>query len=160
MLKSVRSLLYLLTVTLLALPMMAEDDASEAPKAFLKEGDIERFIETFPKMVAELEELDEEYENISDPSMAQTLMAHAEFRKVLEEYEWDEESYLHKLTAITSGYALVRIEAELAEVPAEQRAMMQAMLGSQLQSQFSVHPDDLALVREHWEKLERFFEEL
>lgn len=135
-------------------------EADDAPKAVLKKGDIEHFIETYPKLVAEIEALGEDFDDIEDPTAAQALFANAKFQSILEKYKWEQESYVLKLSAITSGFAVVKIEAELAKLPEEQRAMMRSMLGAQMTQQFSVHPDDIAIVREHFDTLDAFFESL
>lgn len=152
-----RIILSLVSFILAGLSVHAEESA--APIALLKAGDIQRFIETMPKMIKELKQMGESYENIQDPNAAQAMMANKKVQSILEKYNWDQNEYTQKLTAIAGGYAMVRMEAELANIPEQQRAMMKAMMGAQMSQMFSVHDSDIALVRKHVDALTKFFDE-
>ncbi len=54
---------------------------------------------------------------------------------------------------------MVRMEAELANLPEQQREMMKSMVGAQMSQMFSVHEADIALVRKHVDALNKFFDE-
>ncbi|GAB5560462.1 MAG: hypothetical protein SynsKO_21090 [Synoicihabitans sp.] len=138
---------------------LAQAEEASAPVPQLKAGDIERFIDTMPKMVKELQKLGASYENIQDPSAAQAMMANEKVQAILKKYKWDQHEYTRKLTAIAGGYAMVRMEAELANLPEQQRAMMKSMMGAQMAQMFVVHESDIALVRKHVDALTKFFDE-
>lgn len=152
-----RVILSVVSFLMAGLLVQAEEPA--APIAQLKAGDIQRFIETMPKMIKELKQMGAKYENIQDPNAAQAMMANEKVQSILKKYNWDQNEYTRKLTAIAGGYAMVRMEAELANLPEQQRAMMKSMMGAQMAQMFAVHESDLALVKKHAAALTKFFDE-
>jgi len=128
------------------------------PVAQLQPGDIEHFLETYPKMVAQLKALGSKYEGLKNPSAMQAALANDEVKSLLERYDWTTESFLAKLTTIASAYGSVRIQAELANLPEDQRAMVASMMGAQMNNLITVHPHDLALVKKHQKQLQAFFD--
>lgn len=154
--KSLRSS-FVLVAALFVSPMVVMAEA-EGPVAQLKAGDVKHFLESFPKMIADLKELGDQYGDIEDPTAIQAIMASDEVQSVMQRYGWDQETYLQKVTAIAGGYAAVRLEEELANLPEEQRAMVKQMMGAQMPQLMMVHPNDVKLVRQHRAALDAFFE--
>ena len=152
---SLRSGFLLLTI-LVCLPFVSAEEAT-TPAAQLKSGDIERFMETFPKMVGDLKKMGSDFGEIESPSMVMAMMANEKVQDVLTRYGWDKEDYVRKLTAIVGGYASVKMDAELAALPEEQRAMVKSMMSSQMPQLLSVHPSDVSLVQQHKAALDTFF---
>ena len=113
--KSLRSS-FVLVAALFVSPMVVMAEA-EGPVAQLKAGDVKHFLESFPKMIADLKELGDQYGDIEDPTAIQAIMASDEVQSVMQRYGWDQETYLQKVTAIAGGYAAVRLEEELANLP-------------------------------------------
>ena len=128
------------------------------PEARLESGDIEHFLETYPKMVSQLKALGKKYEGLEDPTNMQAVVANKEVRDILERYDWTTESFLSKLTTIASAFGAARVQAEMANLPAEQRAMIESMMGSQMPDLMTVHPDDLARVKKHMKRLQALFD--
>ncbi len=133
-------------------------EKAKVPPAQLKAGDIEHLLETYPKMVSQLKALGKKYENLNNPTALQAALANQEVQAVLARYDWTTEGFLSKLTTIASAYGSAMMQAELAKMPAEQRAMMESMMGGQMPDLMTVHPDDMALVQKHMAKLRVFFD--
>ena len=129
-----------------------------APVARLKAGDVKHVVDTMPKMVADLKKLGAEYENVSDPTAIQSVLANEKAQEILARYGWSQNDYLVKITAIASAYGAVRLQDELAQFPEEQRAMMESMVGMQMGQLIQAHPDDIKLVRKHKAALDKFFD--
>lgn len=119
---------------------------------------MKHFVDTIPKMVADLKKLGAEYENVSDPTAIQSVLANEKAQKILVRYGWSQNDYLVKITAIASAYGAVRLQDELAQFPEEQRAMMESMVGMQMGQLIQAHPDDIKLVRKHKAALDKFFD--
>lgn len=157
----------------------AEDD----PVPVLKKGDVERFIDSFPKLVEELERLGMKYDaEEGDYSLPEAIQANAEFRATLIKYGWDEGFFL-KMQTIFMGYTAIVYKKEMANVapqiaeaikeiestPGLSEAMKKQMIermkasqkmmeGGQAGMQTSVHEDDLALIRPKIPDLKKLFE--
>lgn len=143
--------------TILPSFMWAQAGATTTPpKAVLKEGDIERFMETYPKLEAEFEALDGEWEDADFATALSALEANAEVQAILDRYGWDA-AFFSKLEVIVRSMALLEIEAQLAELPEGQRAMAERMMAGQLGA-LEVHSDDLAEVRSKRTELTAFFD--
>ena len=153
-----RSCLLLVAACLCCLPFVSAEEEAAAPVAQLKAGDVERFVDSFPKMVSDLKKMGAEFGDIENPSMVQAMVANEKVQEVLERYGWNQDDYVRKLTAIVGGYAAVRMDEELAALPEEQRAMVKSMMGAQMPQLLAVHPSDVALVKRHKAALETFFE--
>ena len=153
---SSRIILSVVSFLLAGLLLQAEDSAG--PVAQLKSGDIQRFIQTMPQVMKDLKQMGASYENIQDPTAIQALMTSKKAQAVLQKYNWEQGEFTRKLTAIVAGYALVRMETELANLPADQRAMVKSMMSGQMGHMFSVHDSDLALVKKHAAALKKFFD--
>lgn len=157
MIKLSRIILLIISCACAFSAVSAENPA--ASSAQLKSGDIQHFIKTMPNMIKELEKLGAQYGDIQDPGSAQALMANDKVQAVLAKFKWDDSSFFQKLSAISSGFARVRMEQEMAKAPAAQREMMKSMMGAQLGEIYSVHDLDLAEVRKHMAALNKFFAE-
>jgi len=153
----VHIILFLTSFFWVGLSAHAEDSAG--PAAQLKAGDIQRFIQTMPKVIKDLKQMGASYENIQDPASIQALMTSTKAQVVLEKYNWGQAEFTRKLTAIVAGYALVRMETELASLPEDQRAMVKAMMSGQMAHMFAVHDSDLALIKGHSAALKKFFDQ-
>ncbi|MDB4385498.1 hypothetical protein N9023_05490 [Opitutaceae bacterium] len=138
------------------LSVHAKDSAG--PAAQLKGGDIQRFIQTMPQVIKDLKQMGASYDNIQDPASIQALMTSKKAQAVLQKYNWEQAEFTRKLTAIVAGYALVRMETELASLPEDQRAMVKAMMSGQMAHMFAVHDSDLARVKKHAAALKKFFD--
>ncbi len=99
--KTTRILLTVFSFVMSTWLVQAEEPAG--PVAQLKSADIQRFIETMPKMISELKKLGKSYENIQDPNAAQAMMANEKVQAILKKYDWDQHEYTRKLTAIAGG---------------------------------------------------------
>lgn len=156
MMKAIRSTLVLLAA-LFVLPLTSMAEA-EGPVAQLKSGDVKHFLDSFPKMLADLKKLGEGYEDIENPTAIQAIMASDEVQTIMQRYGWDQDTYMQKVTAIAGAYAAVRMDEELANLPEAQRAMVKQMMGAQMPQLLAVHPHDVKMVRQHKAALDAFFE--
>lgn len=86
-------------------------------------------------------------------------MANSDVEKVQANYDWSGEELLTKLTAIAGAYGAAKFNAELANMPEEQRAMVKSLMWAQMPKLLAVHPSDVALVKKHMAKLETFFQD-
>lgn len=109
-------------------------------------------------MMQEFRELGEDFGDMKNPSAVQAAMASEKVKAVLSKYQWDQSEYMRKFTAIAAGYALLRMEEQLAQLPEQQRAMVKAMMEGQMAQYVSVHPSDVALVRKQVDALTALFE--
>ena len=151
-----RIILSLVSFLLAGLFIQAKD--ADGPAAQVKGGDIQRCIQTMPQVIRDLKQVGTSYENIQDPASIQALMTSKKAQAVLQKYNWEQAEFTRKLTAIVAGYALVRMETELASLPEDQRAMVKAMLSGQMAHMFAVHDSDLALIKRHSAALKKFFD--
>jgi len=125
----------------------------------LTEKDIDQFMSTYPKLLADLKKLGGKYSALDNPAAIQAAVANADVEKVLAKYDWSGEELLTKLTAIAGAYGAAKFDAELANMPEEQRAMVKSLMGAQMPKLLAVHPNDVALVKKHMAKLETFFQD-
>jgi hypothetical protein len=157
--------------------------AADDPVPVLKKGDVERFIDSFPKLAKELEKLGMKYDaEEGDYSLPEAVQANAEFNAVLKKHGWDEKFFI-KMQAIFLGYTAIVYKKEMANVAPEiakaikeiesapgmseamkkqmierMKASQKMMEGSQSGMQTSVHEDDLALIRPKIPDLKKLFE--
>lgn len=157
MTKSLRHLVAL-GAALFVLPLFSVAETA-GPEPRLKAGDVQHFLESFPKMIADLKKLGDRYGDIEDPTAIQSIMASDEVQTIMQRYGWSQDTYLQKVTAIAGAYASVRMDEELANLPEEQRAMVKQMMGAQMPQLMQVHPSDVALVKKHRAKLDAFFDD-
>ena len=171
-----RTLITLTVLLALCPALMAADDP--APVALLKPGDVDRFCKTFPELTKQIEELGAKYEaKTGDVSGLAALQASAEFKALLTKHGWNETFY-QKLAVIAQGYAHLRYgqamkdarpkmeksmrELEktqglspemIAQLQGQMKAAMQSMEQAKAQMKASLHPQDLALIKQHLDRV-------
>ncbi len=96
---------------------------------------------------------------MDNPAAIQAAVANSDVEKVQANYDWSGEELLTKLTAIAGAYGAAKFNAELANMPEEQRAMVKSLMWAQMPKLLAVHPSDVALVKKHMAKLETFFQD-
>lgn len=158
--------------------------AEEDPVPRLKEGDVEHFIQTYPALSQDLDELGMEYEAESGAyDMPEAVRRNEAFNAVLKKHGWDEHFYvvigtvLQGYTALAYGEEVPEINQKLADAvkeiesnPALSEAMKEQLIaqmkaaggmvaGQQAAMQESVHPDDLEQIRGHMDELKDLLEE-
>jgi hypothetical protein len=127
-----------------------------APVSWLVEGDIDRFIETMPKLRTEFEKLGLEHE--ADPNV---WVTHAKAQEILSSYGWDYMTFGPKWAAIVAGYSYTKMSAELEQMPADQKAQAEQYMGTMLaQYKMSVHENDIALIKSKMASLDALFESM
>lgn len=92
--------------------------AQEMPTV-LNSADIDRFVTTLKPLTEELDALG--YEEDAD---FQNMATNATALTILQKYGWDYGSFLTKWTAISMGYAKLKLDAQVEAMPADQREMM------------------------------------
>ncbi|MFC2158552.1 hypothetical protein ACFLT9_12015 [Acidobacteriota bacterium] len=154
----------------------------QTAKPVLEKGDVERFIETFPKLKVEFEKFDVEMDAEKGTlTYNEALQASAEFRAILKKYGWDE-NFLMKTTTIIQGVvALTMKDAMKASNPDMERAkkaiesnpnisesMKKQLLSKLGQGQAamggmgalqSLNPADLALIKIHIKELKEMLDD-
>lgn len=89
------------------------------PNPVLKAGDVEHFIQTFPKLTKDLKALGAEYEAKSGSiTFPDALKANEKFQQILKQYGWDN-NFFAKSTTILLGYSLVAYGNQLKNVTPE-----------------------------------------
>jgi len=156
MINRLRSGLAVLTFTLCLPGLTVAEETGPGPR--LEAGDVQRFIDTVPKMMKDLEALGADFGDVKNPTALQGMMAHEKVQEILARYDWHQETYLEKVTAIAGGYAAVRMDEELQALPEEQRAMVKSMMGAQMPKLLMVHPNDVKIVEQHKSALDAFFD--
>ncbi|WP_421762958.1 hypothetical protein [Ekhidna sp.] len=124
----------------------------------LKDGDVDKFIKTYEPLVADLEALGESFDNIEDYNMIQAFAANEKIKSVFEKHGWDE-GWTGKWITISIAYGLVKMEQEIAKMPAEQRAQVQQyMATSSTQMKTMVTDDDVEKVKSKMDELNKIFD--
>lgn len=118
---------------------------AQTPPAVLSGSDIDKFIKTLKPMSEELDALGVELDGVEN--LSEQLSANAKVMAVLNKYGWDSKMWM-KWSSIAMCYAKIKMDEELAALPAEQRAQMKEMMKLAGQSIDSmVNPEDLKLVK-------------
>jgi len=148
------------TITLFALLAFACTSWVHAqnPVPVLKKGDVEKFIKTLKPMSKELEAVGVNFDARQNQNMSDALQANARVMSIFKKYGWDE-SYSAKWMAITMGYAKLKMEEQMKNVPAAQREQamqMMKMAGDQMGG--AVADKDLELIRSKYDALNTMME--
>ncbi len=132
----------------------------EAPeKPVLTATDINRFIETLPKMSKELEALGQRLDVQRFASAVEALAANEQVQAIFKKYGWKVQEFYTKFGTIAAGFAVAEMEKQLADLPANQRAMVESAMKGQM-PQIDLNPKDLALIRSKLPALRKLFESL
>ncbi|WP_420318193.1 hypothetical protein [Ekhidna sp.] len=149
--KSLFSIAFFLSASILSFSQMP----TTTP---LKEGDVDKFIKTYEPLVADLDALGESFDNVGDYNMIQTLAANEKIKSVFAKHGWDGD-WTGKWITISIAYGLVKMEEEMAKMPAEQRAQVQQyMAASSEQMKAMITEDDLQKVKSKMEELNKIFD--
>lgn len=150
----------ILKTSILLLTLISISFAQTSPEAILSTADIDKFITTIKPIKVDLEKIGVDFENIQNPSESDALLASSKANAVFTKYGWDE-NYSTKITAITSGYGSLKVDKEIENLPAEQKAMMGPQI-KMMKSQFSanVNSKDIDLINTRFSVLEKLFQEL
>lgn len=165
MLKNLRLLLGLVAGLLSLTAVLPAEDAvpATAPEGpLLQAGDIDRIINNLPKIIQEFERLGAKWGDMQNPTQAQALQANEEVQALLKRYDLGGDGeFLAKVSAMAAAFGQAKMEQELANLPAEQRQMMQQMMqGQGLGGLQLAHPADVAKVKADLARVEKFFEEI
>ncbi|MBN1271931.1 MAG: hypothetical protein JXB26_06630 [Candidatus Aminicenantes bacterium] len=158
--------------------------AEDPPVPVLEEGDVVHFIETYPELSADLENLGMEYEpttgHLTIPEAAQQ---NSELLSLLKKHGWDE-NFFNKVGVICLGYSILEYKSEVPEMDAnvaksikeieanpymteaQKKQMIERLKASRgiIASQAStmeskVHEQDLALIKPHMKELKEVLED-
>ncbi len=172
-------------IILLVMPVfLAAQESKEPPKPILKEGDVARFIKTFPLIKEDFEKLGAKYEARSgDVTVPQALKASQEFLEVLKKHGWDE-FFFQKFSTIMLGYSTIVYGKEAQKAQSEMEKSLKEIdsnpnipesMKKQLKEQLlaakgamsmyqettkkNIHPEDLLLIKPHLKELKAVIEE-
>lgn len=124
----------------------------------LEEGDIEKFIETYEPLVADLDALGESFDDIEDYNMMQAFSANTKVKSIFDKHGWDED-WTGKWITISMAYGLVKMEEEVAKMPADQRAQVQQyMAATSGQMKSMVTDEDIEKVKKKMKDLNEIFD--
>lgn len=141
--------LFVLFLSLSVVFPAISQETQTTPPAILSAEDVDRFITTLKPMTEEMEALGIEADNGANEWVtADKAVA------VLEKYGWTSDTWLEKYTKITLGFAYHAMMKVVNEMPAEQKDaadQMRAMYDTQYKSM--IHPDDLKLVGDQFDRL-------
>ena len=158
--------------------------AQEKPIQILESGDVEHFIDTFPKLEKDLEKYGLRYEaregNVTIP---EALKAKNDFLSILKKHGWDEH-FFQKFGTIMIGYSSIvygkemkkaesEFERSLSEIDANPN--LSAEMKSQLKEQMklaqsalkdhdktimkSIHQNDLEMVKPYIEEIKKVIDD-
>lgn len=149
----------ILKTFLLLIVLITTSFAQTAPEAILSTTDIDKFITTIKPIKVDLEKVGVDFESIQNPTEAEALLASSKANAVFTKYGWNND-FPQKVTAISAGYASVKAEQELANLPAEQKSMMGGQI-EMMKAQFSanVNAKDVALVKTRFSALDKLFQD-
>lgn len=158
--------------------------SGETPEPKLKPGDVEHFLETYPAVSQQLQDLGMEYEAESgEYNLPDAIRFNQEFLGILEQHGWDE-NFFSVMSVIMQGYTVLAYQNEMPEIDRKMadaikeieantalseamkkqlieqlKASQGLMAGQQSAMQQSIHPDDLALIGEHMEAIKALLDE-
>jgi len=158
--------------------------AQDDPVPMLKEGDVELFIQTYPEISQQLEDLGMEYEaKTGDYDIPDSLRYDTKLREILKKHGWDENFFtvmgiiMQGYTALAYGEQQPEIDRKIADSikeiesnPALSEAMKAQLIESMKAAQGmmadqgasmkeNIHPDDLAQIEEHMDELKELLED-
>ena len=154
--------------------------AQEKPMQILESGDVEHFIETFPKLETDLERYGLRYEarecNVTIP---EALKAKDDFLSILKKHGWDE-NFFQKFGTIMIGYSSIVYGKEMKKAETEFEKSISEIdanpnLTAEMKSQFkeqmraaqsalknqdntlmkSIHQNDLDMVKPYIEEIKK-----
>ncbi|MEM9896408.1 MAG: hypothetical protein AAF789_08560 [Bacteroidota bacterium] len=121
----------------------------------LKEGDVEKFVSSFPSIQKELAKLDKKYKDVSDMSILQGMQANAEVSGIFQRYGWGDD-WLGKTVSILFSYSVVKVEEEIEKLPDAQKAQMAPYMRNSTRSMRDmVTEKDIELVRNNMAELDK-----
>ena len=152
--------------------------AQEEPKQILESGDVEHFIDTFPKLEKDFEKYGLRYEaregNVTIP---EAVKAKDEFLSILKKHGWDE-NFFQKFGAIMIGYSTIVYGKEMknadsnlersikeiddnqnltpemkAQLKEQMRLVKSAMQEQKVNLKKSIHQNDLDMVKPFIEEI-------
>lgn len=130
---------------------------AQMPQAVLTSGDLDKFINTLRPMSEELDALGVEVG--SEANTAEAMMANAKVMAILKKYGWDSTMWV-KWSSIAMCYSKLKMDEQLAALPAEQRAQMKEMMKMAGQSlDTMVNAEDLKLVKAKMSQLDAVMQE-
>ncbi|MBL1213798.1 MAG: hypothetical protein HND52_10620 [Ignavibacteriae bacterium] len=150
----------------------------EEPKQILESGDVEHFIETFPKLEKDFDEYGLRYEaregNVTIP---EAVKAKDDFLSILKKHGWDE-NFFQKFGAIMLGYSTIvygkemktadsKLDRSIKEIDdnpnltpemktqlkEQMRLVKSAMEEQKVNLKKSIHQNDLDIVRPYIEEI-------
>ena len=136
-----------------------KSEAQAADKPVLSAKDIKHFIDTLPALSKELEAYGAGFNMRKHQSAAKALAANQQVRAIFDKYGWNAEGFYTKMATITAGFAIAEMQKQLADLPPDQRAMVESAMKGQM-PEFSLHPKDLALIKTKMQDLRKLFESM
>ena len=123
----------------------------------LETGDLDKFIKTYKPLTADLDALGEDFDEIEDYNAIQALAANEQVKAVLRKHGWDE-NWMGKWVTISVSYSFIKMEEEMANLPADQRAYVEQYMSSSMTPlKEMVTESDVKKVRERLKELDELF---
>lgn len=117
------------------------------PVPMLASGDVDKFIKTLEPMNKELEALGYDTSGENDDLM-NAMQVDPKVIAIIKKYGWEPATVSLKWMSIGMCYAKLKMDEQMAMVPAEQREMMKQMMNETGQNyDILVNPQDLAMVK-------------
>lgn len=139
---------------------VAHAQVPNMPEAIpLEAGDIDKFIKTYAPVTKEIEELGKDLTTMRDPTILESLSANEQVQQILNKYGWDEQ-WMGKWISLSMSYGIVKMEQEVANLPADQREQYEQILASSTsQMRAMVTEQDIKLVEKRMKELDQVFEQ-
>jgi hypothetical protein len=140
---------FLLTLVLVA---FASTAMAQSPVPVLTSADIDKFVKTVGPMSKEFDALgptesDEEFEQMLKTSQGMAIV---------KKYGWDVNTFSIKWIVISMAYAEIKIDEQLAMLPADQREMAKQMM-QQATNMYAVSDADRKLIKNRYADLDKAF---
>jgi hypothetical protein len=149
--KTIKSVLFM------GLILCASIAKAQVPQAMLNAADVDKFIKTIRPMSDEFEALGIAIDG--DNGVSDQIMANAKVMAILKKYGWDNTMWM-KWSAIAMCYGKLKMDEQMAALPAEQRAQMKEMMKMAGQSlDTMVNPEDLKVVKAKMSQLDAVMQE-
>lgn len=135
-----------------------EEIPSFTSEAYLKPGDVDRFLKDFKPMMTELKLLGDGVNSQQTVSQLQAMRTSEELQTILDKYGW-EEHYNTTFSVIVLGYAEAKLVREFENMTVEQKNMLKE-LGMDKNKMKYVHESDLKKIMSRFDALDKLFNEL
>ncbi len=121
---------------------------AQNPVAVLAAGDVDKYIKTIKPMTEELDALGFDTSGEGTDQLMEAIQTNAQVIALIKKYGWEPNTISVKWMSIGLCYAKLKMDEQLAMMPAEQQQMMKQMMKDSGQDfEAMINAEDLKLVK-------------